>query len=360
MRRSALRSTEAIVLVLATLMLVAGCTLFPSDQPGSDTTQGTGGATQPGTIGTCPSGLEGTSVATADELVDAAASAAAGTVIVLAAGTYSGEFTLTGSGEETNGITLCGPREAVLDGGSTGDGYTLHLQDARFWTLSGFSVTGGQKGVMLDGSSNNTISGLRISDVGDEALHLRAHSTGNLLENNEISTTGLNSAAFGEGIYIGSAQSNWCSYTGCEPDRSDNNRIIGNTISATTSENIDVKEGTSGGEIRGNTFDGAGATDADSLIDIKGTNWVIADNTGIHSPVDGAQVHVITELPGSGNTFTGNTFTVAADGVAINVVGAARDANNRVACSNTVISDGSPGNAAGAAARLSNLPCVTS
>ena len=358
MRRSARRLAAATALVASTLVLVAGCTLPPNDEPGPDITHGTGDSTQPAIIGSCPSGLEGTVVASAGELVDAAASATAGTVIVLAAGNYSGEFSLTASGDEANRITLCGPRDAVLDGGDTGNGYTLHLQAASYWTLAGFSVSGGQKGVMLDGSSNNTISGLRISNVGDEALHLRAHSTDNLLENNEISTTGLNSAAFGEGIYIGSAQSNWCSYTGCEPDRSDNNRIIGNTISATTSENIDIKEGTSGGEIRGNTFDGAGATDADSLIDVKGTDWVVADNIGTHSPMDGAQVHVIKELPGSGNTFTGNTFSVAAGGLAINVVGDARDANNRVACSNAVISDGTVGTAAGAAARLSNLQCV--
>ena len=39
--------------------------------------------------------------------------------------------------------------------------------------------------------------------------------------------------------------------TDCEPDRSDRNVVAGNTISDTTAESIDIKEGTTGGTVVG-------------------------------------------------------------------------------------------------------------
>ncbi len=60
------------------------------------------------------------------------------------------------------------------------------------------------------------------------------------------------------------APSNWCTITDCDPDRSDRNVISGNQISGAGSESVDIEEGTTGGAVRGNTFDGAGMTGADS------------------------------------------------------------------------------------------------
>jgi hypothetical protein len=291
-------------------------------------------------------------VSTGADLSAALLSATAGDVIVLEPGTYSGSFSTTASGTEQAPIVLCGTREAILDGGDVSSGYTLHLDGAAHWVLQGFTVTGGQKGVMLDGATFNTLSDLAVTNTGDEAVHFRATSTDNLIENSEISDTGKRTPKYGEGVYIGTAESNWCDISGCEPDRSDRNRIVGNTITGTTAESIDVKEGTSGGDISGNTFDGAGLVDTDSFLDIKGSNWTITGNTGKTSPVDGAQVHAIDEAPGSGNVFSGNSFAIGADGYAINVVGDARDLNNRVLCSNTVLG--------GAATRVSNVDCSAS
>ena len=74
--------------------------------------------------------------------------------------------------------------------------------------------------------------------------------------------------------------SNWPQYSGGEPDRSDRNVVQHNTISATSSESIDIKEGTTGGLVIGNVMDGSGMTGADSLVDVKGNdgrvvNWAI-------------------------------------------------------------------------------------
>lgn len=313
--------TSGLVLGLA-LLVLAGCTApVTSADPTFSAAPGS----------SCGAGA---TVSDSDELRSALDTASPGDSIVLAPGTYAGSFSITRSGSGARPITLCGPREAILTGESVSIGTTLHLDGVTGWKLEGFAVSGGQKGVLLDASSANSISGLSISHVGNEALHLRAGSSDNTVDGNTIANTGLKTAKFGEGIYVGSAQSNWCSISGCEADRSDRNVITGNTISATTAENIDIKEGTTGGELRGNILDGAGSAAADSLIDIKGSDWTIAGNMGTNAPRDGSQVHVILAPWGSGNRFAGNQFAVPSDGFVVDVVGDARNTSNVVECDN--------------------------
>ncbi|MGH3799700.1 MAG: NosD domain-containing protein, partial [Pseudonocardiaceae bacterium] len=285
-------------------------------------------------------------VSTADQLRAALAQARPGTVIQLRDGIYPGHFEITTAATADQPITLCGSRAAVLHGGPIEDGYTLHLRTANHWRLSGFTIHGGQKGLMVDSTRGALIDGLFIHDVGDEALHLRTASTDNTVQATTIRRTGLRKPKFGEGIYIGSAQSNWCTYTGCEPDRSDHNTIHANDIAETTAEAIDIKEGTSNGILRANTFSGAAMTAADSWVDIKGNNWTIADNTGTDAPEDGFQTHRILDGWGERNTFHGNTATVNAPGYAINIT--KKDLGNTVSCTNR---------ATNTDAGLSNIPC---
>ncbi|WP_291052517.1 right-handed parallel beta-helix repeat-containing protein [Herbiconiux sp.] len=298
----------------------------------------------------CPAGA---AVSTSDGLQSALDSASAGDVLVLSDGRYEGTFTIRSQGSSDAPITLCGGAAAVLDGGSVDSGYTLHLDGASNWRLEGFSVTGGQKGVMLDASSHNELTGLAVSAVGDEGIHLRTGSSDNLLAGLTVSNTGLRMPDFGEGVYIGSAEGNWCDLTACAPDASDRNRVVGATITATTAEAIDVKEGTTGGELTGNTLDGSTITAADSLIDVKGSGWQVTGTTGTASPGDGAQVHVIVEGSGSANVFSGNTFAVAADGYAVQLAGDARTAGNVVSCDNVATVDG-----AAEPAFVTNISCT--
>jgi hypothetical protein len=251
------------------------------------------------------------------DLEAALAAAEPGGVIVLAPGRYDAPLTITRSGTADAPITLCGPPDAVIAGPSTESGYTLHLDGASHWLLQGFAVEGGQKGVMLDGASGNVLTGIRVSSTGDEAVHLRAGSSDNRLEGLVIETTGLRTPEFGEGVYIGSAESNWCDISDCGPDRSDRNVVVDSTITGTTAEAIDVKEGTTGGELRGNALDGSAATAVDSL-------------------------HVIVDGWGAGNRFEANRFAVAADGYGVLLEGTARSAGNVVLCDNVASVDGVP------------------
>ena len=81
-----------------------------------------------------------------------------------------------------------------------------------------------------------------------------------------------------------------------KPDHSDRNQVINNRIGPkVAAEEIDIKEGSCCGLIKGNHFDGTGMSGehfADSWMDIKGDNYTIEDNVGYHAILDGFQVSV--------------------------------------------------------------------
>ncbi|MFI6515105.1 nitrous oxide reductase family maturation protein NosD [Spirillospora sp. NPDC050679] len=268
-------------------------------------------------------------------LEDALRSAKPGDVIKMAAGTYEGKFVAQASGTQSQPIWLCGDQGAVVDGGGVKKGYAFHLNKANHWRLVGFTVRNSQKGVMADTSNGSLIQGLTVHDIGDEAIHLRNFSTGNTVQYNKIYNTGLRREKFGEGVYLGTAQSNWKKFSGGKIDKSDNNVVRGNVIRA-TAEAIDIKEGTTGGKIIGNVFDGSatgGDKHNDSWIDVKGNGYLIEGNRGTKTPADGFQTHKIVEGWGTGNTFRGNTIDLAGgNGVGINDTAG----GNTIACDNKV------------------------
>lgn len=284
-------------------------------------------------------------VHSSEELQAALAAVHPGDSLQLADGTYAGRFTVSSSGTADQPIFLCGGPGAVLDGGGVRAGYVLHLQGASYVRVVGFGVRNGQKGVVADASQQSIIWGLTVSDIGDEAIHLRTFSSDNVVGGNVVRRTGLRRAKFGEGVYIGSANSNWCEYTNCQPDQSDRNVVRDNTIGETTAESVDIKEGTTGGAVIGNRFDGAGLRGADSWVDVKGNGWLIERNTGQNSPADGFQTHSVVDGWGTGNTFRGNVANVNGPGYGFHLTPAS---GNTVSCDNQ---------ATGAGHGLSNVEC---
>ncbi|MDR7082545.1 hypothetical protein J2X01_001834 [Arthrobacter ginsengisoli] len=307
------------------------------------------GSAPPGTApaagGDCPPAT--VTVASAAELQAALASPGPGTVIRLSEGIYTGNFTATGDGAEGRPVTLCGTGGSILDGGQLDDGYVLHLDQASHWVLQGFAVRNGQKGVMVDESTHSVLRGLTVSNTGDEAIHLRRFSTDNMVLGNAISDTGLRKTKFGEGIYIGTAESNWCDISGCLPDQSDRNVVAGNDISGTSAESVDIKEGTSGGTLRDNRFDGSSIVGADSWVDVKGNDWMIENNSGRNSPRDGFQTHEIVDGWGTGNVFRNNSAELNGPGFGYSLTPVL---GNVVECSNRASQTGKG---------VSNEPCRT-
>jgi Right handed beta helix region len=290
----------------------------------------------------------GTVVSTASQLRAALTLARPGETIALSAGIYQGDFEATTSGTSSAPITLCGPRSAVLEGDGINSGYTFYLDHASWWRVENFTVEGGQKGVMTDYATHDLIYGLYVHGTGDEAIHLRSFSSYDTVSHNTIRDTGLLVAFYGEGIYVGSAHDNWCRYTGCQPDGSDYDTIIGNNIADTTAENIDIKEGTVGGVIEDNHFDGTGmvASAATSWVNVKGNDWTITGNSGIDSIDNGLSVHQVYPGWGIGNVFRDNQIVVNGPGYGIYVQ--SKHLDTVVACDNTV---------AGAQRGFSSISC---
>ncbi len=291
-------------------------------------------------------------VSTAAQLQAALDTAAPGTAIALADGTYEGEFVARARGTAEAPIWLFGSADAVLRGPGTEEGYVLHLDQASHWRVLGLSVREGRKGVMVDRTTHSVLQDLTVTSIGEEAVHLRTHSTDNVVRGLRISGTGLRTERFGEGIYVGSAVSNWGDVTGGEPDRSDRNVVVGNDIRDTTAEAVDIKEGTTGGVLADNTFDGAGLTgDPDSWVDVKGNGWLIQANRGSTAEQSGFQVNEEADGWGRDNTFDANTADVDGPGYGYELVSPTDDpaAGNRVTCSNT---------ATGAAGGVTNTTCV--
>lgn len=305
--------------------------------------------------------LRTVNVSTSSQLKTAILSAQPGDKIVLAdgtyqssmlAGNYTGSFAATVDGTADNPITITGSRNAIIDGNGTGGRYGLYLYGADYWNIDGLTVANASKGIVLDGSSHVFIRNVKVTNVGMEAVHFRSFSQYNVIRDSVITGTGKKSPQYGEGVYIGSANSNWATYSGSQPDRSDRNIVIGNTFSDFTAEALDLKEGSVGGYIASNSFEGSslsGQNSADSWVDAKGNYYLIENNTGTNTLLDGFQVHNVYSGWGAGNIFKSNTATVNAAGYGFNVVTGAIGQGNVVYCDNV---------ATAAGLGLSNIDCI--
>ncbi|WP_144122289.1 cellulose binding domain-containing protein [Catellatospora sichuanensis] len=305
-------------------------------------------------------------VSTAAQLSSALSGANPGTTIRLAAGTYRGAFATTRAGTANSRITLTGPRTAVLiNDGPSGtapscpaptagwdSGYGLWLFDAPYWNLTGFTVAESKKGIVLDNSHHVTISSVYVHHTEDEGVHFRRSSADGVIRDSIVEYTGLVQPGYGEGVYLGSAGSNWaCHGNSGGVDRSDRVQVLNNRIGPyVAAEHIDIKEGTFAGVVRGNTFDGrgiSGQNSADSWIDAKGIGYLIENNTGTFAApgtfVNGYETHNPTTTPsfqnGCGNVWRGNTSNLGGVGqYAIRVTSTSKCAGNLnvVYASNTV------------------------
>ncbi|WEH42366.1 right-handed parallel beta-helix repeat-containing protein [Streptomyces sp. AM 2-1-1] len=269
-------------------------------------------------------------VSTAKQLKAALAAAVPGDTIRLADGTYTGNFKATVAGTATARITLTGSAGAVL---SAGGGYGLHLNGASYWTVRGVTVTGGQKGIVTDAANGVVIESVTIHDLDMEGVHFRTSSKDGVLRDSRIYDTGHDGRGMGEGVYVGTA--------GDLTDRSDRVEISGNTIGpGVGGENVDIKEGTTGARIIGNTFDGSGLTGAnfdDSWVDVKGNDVLVQGNTGFRTTNNGYETHTQQPGWGCGTVFRDNASDLAgATGtlrLAINVTA------NTPSCTTTVYAD---------------------
>ena len=254
-------------------------------------------------------------VSTGSQLSAAMKAALPGDSIVLAPNTYTGAFDALADhdGTATRPIYVTGPRTAILKGTklSTGNGI---LAKGDYWVFQGFQITGSLGGVAVINARHVTISSLWIHDVGQAAINPRVNSTYTVIKNNLIQNTGRYIAEYGEGVYVGSSPNSWCARTNCNPDKTNYTEVTGNVFGpGITVQNVDVKPGTTGGIISGNTFSGVGFNSTSSSSDwvtMSGTGYLIENNTGSNAPKIGdGYRNMVANGYGFNNTYRNNKLS---------------------------------------------------
>jgi len=352
------------------LALAAGCTGTVAGGPHTGdaassaapstttaTTRSDSVAPSPSTAGTLHAVAGEMTVSTVEAIRDAVATAQPGAVIRVADGEYQFKprLVLSASGTAQQPLTLVGTRQAILRTKNASGDYGLSIT-GDYWRVEGITVAHASKGIVLDGSVGTVLDDVEVFDVGDEGVHFRACSSDGVLRNSYIHETGRNSAQYGEGVYVGSANSNWSKFE-CtdlpegqsQGDNTERVLIEDNVFEDVTAEGADLKEGTDSGTLRRNEFRRVGASgqnSADSAVDAKGNNWLIESNSvfetdapwdddGTAAPSefeDGFQAHSVYDGYGTGNVFRGNSVAGAIPGFGVGLYPAG---DNEVSCDNT-------------------------
>jgi hypothetical protein len=286
-------------------------------------------------------------VSTTTAIRTALADARSGDVIKVEPGTY-GPVELS-----TSGVTVLGSADVVFDGGGYNQWYGFYLHDVTGVRLIGFTVTHAQKALLVEHAQRSVLQGLTLDNTAEEALPIRYNSSDNLIYDVTVHDSGKGSGSdpgYGEGIYVGTWSGDWSTLSA--PDRSDHNVIFGATIYNTGAENVDIKEGTTGGVVERSSLSAAhmsGQNYADSAIDAQGNGWLIIANTITGGLADDVQTHDDTGTAVTGwgdyNTFAANALSDT-PGYGVNL---ANKLHNVVRCNNTI---------SGVQGGLSNVNCI--
>lgn len=212
--------------------------------------------------------LRTVNVSTQSELNAALAAALPGDDIVIAAGTYgvmSSSLFSGSNGTQDRPIRLRGATGDAADvvfQGSTfrsGGGSGVINFTKSWYVLEDFTARMGQKGLMIEGSSDCIWRRVVAKDVGDECWHIRKFSRRNRFENCHAENSGNYQSQYGEGFYVGTDGGSWTDYTSGQPDTSDDNVFIGCTVTDVTADGMEIKDGTNRVQFITCTVDGASA-----------------------------------------------------------------------------------------------------
>lgn len=164
-----------------------------------------------------------------------------GGTINLLAGQYGGQSVSDAKGTSRRPIIIRSTgRSAILSSGRYDQGVALSIKNSENIVVDGLAAQSSLWGIRIESSNNVALIDNRITDIGQEAIHIGTSSFIDITKN-EISQTGVRPGSasdgrpysmFGEGIYVG------CS---CQGDTTHDIRISGNEISFTTAEAIDLK-----------------------------------------------------------------------------------------------------------------------
>lgn len=213
-------------------------------------------AVWPETVDYGPTGFTATrtvNVPADTTLTDALANAQAGDDIVLAADTYSGAFEITASLSSRARLRAADGATAILKSTTTA---ALFIRNARNWiigstagslVIDGAGVANSTLGIgVKSGTKESTGTGggacqdihlhnLEIRNAGQALLRIAYDSVNITVSNSRIHTSGVKKPEYGEGVYIGSANT-----TGTL-DYTNNVKLLALDITGLTCEAMDFK-----------------------------------------------------------------------------------------------------------------------
>lgn len=257
--RIAAAVTALIVLLAALVVVIAGPDDREGDRPppadtnaGDNVRPAAGGATR--------------LVATAAQWDAAVGAAMPGDVIRLTA-TINARLIYRGTHDSSGGKGRDGTAEAPIvitsdagvwidPGNKSNNVGALDVIAADHVSIVGVRVRNSQFGIRCQQCRGTSTAPVRVSgnvvtNIGHAGIHVAGHWSNHApsshvwLEGNNVSATGQIAAGYGEGVYIGYGGYEWLDVTS-------NVTVVGNEISYTGAEGVDVKPGTSEVIVRNN------------------------------------------------------------------------------------------------------------
>jgi parallel beta-helix repeat protein len=234
-----------------------------------------------------------------------------GDTILLAAGTYTGEFETVRSGTPGAPITIAGRPGATLRGRAVDEGRVLSVEND--WiVVSGLRVVHGDKGIWVQGARNVTLTGNTVRDTGGECIRIKYLAARNEVAGNRIGPCGLVNFDLragrknGEGIYVGTAPEQLSRNPTPVTDASSQNWVHDNVI-ATRAECVDLKEGARLNVVERNTCSGGLDPDGSGL-DSRGNANLFRYNRVSDVRGKGIRLGGDTRDQGIDNQVIGNTL----------------------------------------------------
>jgi parallel beta-helix repeat protein len=284
--------------------------------------------------GTLPGTPDGSATAPYLDVQTAIYAAQPGDTVLLAPGTYNGEFETVRSGTPGAPITIAGEEGATLRGRGVGEGRVLTVEND--WiVVSGLRITRGDKGIWLQEVRNVTLRGNTVRDTGGECIRLKYLAVRNEVAGNRIGPCGAvnfnlrASRKNGEGVYVGTAPEQLDRNPTRQSDASNQNWVHDNVIT-TRAECVDIKEGASLNVVERNRCSGGLDPDGSGL-DSRGNDNVFRWNTVTDVVGKGVRLGGDTATQGVNNEVFGNTLLRTGG----HAVGAMRLPQRRI-CGNTV------------------------
>ena len=276
-----------------------------------------------------------------------------GDTVLLAPGTYTGEFETVRSGTPGAPITIAGQNGATLRGRGVGEGRVLTVEND--WiVVSGLRITRGDKGIWVQEARNVTLRGNTVRDTGGECIRLKYLAVRNEVAGNRIGPCGAvnfdlrASRKNGEGVYLGTAPEQLDRNPTRQSDASNQNWVHDNVIT-TRAECVDIKEGASLNVVERNRCSGGLDPDGSGL-DSRGNDNVFRWNTVTDVVGKGVRLGGDTATQGVHNEVFGNTLLRTGG----HAVGAMRLPQKRI-CGNTLgRNQAGPSNVKTV---LPNIPC---